>query len=121
VKVKPVVPRVRAREDVDAAVDYYVGEAGADVALAFVDALEEAYGLIGRAGSAGSSRWSHDLNLPGLRTVRLKAFPWLVFYLERADHVDVWRVLHTRRDIPKWMSDAEESFHEKRDPGSRPG
>jgi toxin ParE1/3/4 len=30
-------------------------------------------------------------------------FPYLVFYLERADCIDVWRVLHAQRDIPSWM------------------
>jgi len=30
----------------------------------------------------------------------LKCYPHLVFYVERADHIDVWRVLHGERDIP---------------------
>jgi len=103
---KPVIPRTRAREDVDAAIDYYADQAGADIAFAFIDALEDAYAFIGSAPAAGSPRWSHDLNLPGLRTVRLKRFPWLIFYLELAEHVDVWRVLHAEQDIPAWMSEA---------------
>lgn len=102
---KPVVPRARALADVDLAVDHYIKEAGADVALDFIDALEQAYALLGETPAAGSPRWSHELNLPGLRTLRLKRFPWLVFYLERTTHVDVWRVLHARRDVPAWMSD----------------
>jgi len=106
--IKPVVPRTKAREDVDAAIDHYIGEASADIALAFIDALEETYGFIGTSPVAGSPRWSHELNLPGLRTVRLKGFPWLVFYLDQAEHVDVWRVLHAKRDIPTWMSEAED-------------
>jgi toxin ParE1/3/4 len=28
-----------------------------------------------------------------------------VFFVEREDHIDVWRVLHGKRDIPAWMSD----------------
>jgi len=27
----------------------------------------------------------------------------MVFYVERADHTNLWRVLHSRRDIPTWM------------------
>jgi toxin ParE1/3/4 len=73
--MKPVVPRVRAREDVEAALDHYVGEAGADIALAFIDALEAAYEFLGASPAAGSPRWAHDLNLPGLRSVQLKGFP----------------------------------------------
>ncbi len=26
-------------------------------------------------------------------------FPYVVFYVDRADSVDVWRILHARRDI----------------------
>jgi toxin ParE1/3/4 len=33
----------------------------------------------------------------------MKGYPHLVFYVERDDHVDVWRVLHGSRDIPAWM------------------
>jgi toxin ParE1/3/4 len=28
-----------------------------------------------------------------------------VLYIERASHIDVWRVLHAERDIPVWMKD----------------
>lgn len=104
--VKPVVPRAKAREDVDVAVDHYMNEVGADVAFSFIDALEQVYTFIGETPAAGSPRWSHELNLPGLRTIRLKGFPWLVFYLEFDTHVDVWRVLHAKRDMPTWLSDA---------------
>jgi toxin ParE1/3/4 len=105
---KPVIPRAQAHEDVTAAIDHYAGEAGADVAFDFIGALEDAYAFIGTSPAAGSPRWSHALHLPGLGSVRLKGFPWLVFYLERAGHVDVWRVLHAQRDIPAWMSEAED-------------
>ena len=105
---KPVVPRAKAREDIDVAVDHYTNEAGADAAFSFIDALEEAYTFIGQAPAAGSPRWSHEFNLPGLRTIRLTGFPWLVFYLEFETHVDVWRVLHAKRDMPVWLSDADD-------------
>lgn len=105
--MKPVVPRAKARADVDFAVDHYMNEAGTDVAYTFIDALEQAHAFIGETPAAGSSRWSNELNLPGLRTVRLKNFPWLVFYLEFETHVDVWRVLHAKRDMPVWLSDAD--------------
>jgi plasmid stabilization system protein ParE len=38
---------------------------------------------------------------------RLKKYPHLVFYVERSDHIDVWRVLHGTRDIPSWMQDPD--------------
>ncbi|MFV0643758.1 MAG: type II toxin-antitoxin system RelE/ParE family toxin [Sphingomonadaceae bacterium] len=106
--LKPVVPRAKARADVDSAVEYYAAEAGAEFALSFIDALEQAYTSIGERPAARSLRWSYELNLPGLRTIRLKGFPWLVFYLEFETHIDVWRVLHAKRDLPAGLSDADD-------------
>lgn len=105
---KPVVPRARARADIDLAVDHYADEAGADVALSFIDALEQTYAFIGEAPAAGSPRWSSELGLPGLRTMRLKGFPWLVSCVEFETRVDVWRVLHARRDIPAWLAGTDD-------------
>ena len=50
-----------------------------------------------------SPRYGHETNLPGLRAWPLSQYPHIVFYVERSDYVDVWRVLHGRRDIPGWM------------------
>lgn len=51
----------------------------------------------------GSPRHAHQLDLPGLRVWQLTPYPYLVFYVERPGHIDVWRVLHGRSDIPAWM------------------
>jgi len=104
---KPVRPRESARRDVEAAVDYYVGEAGADVALGFIDALQTAYRSISDHPAAGSPRYANQLGLPGLRSRIVRRYPYLVFYIERDDHIDVWRVLHALRDIPAWMQEPE--------------
>lgn len=104
-KAKPVLPRVQASRDVDEAVDHYLDEASEEVALRFLDALERAYVHIGRQPASGSPRYARDLNIPGLRFWPLRRFPYLVFYVERRDQVDVWRVLHARRDIPEWMQE----------------
>ena len=101
---KPLTRRAQADADVADAIDYYVGESTA-AALGFVDALEAAYAHIRRAPATGSPRYAHELNLPGLRFWSLKRYPYLVFYIERADSVDVWRVLHAKRDIPSWLQD----------------
>jgi toxin ParE1/3/4 len=104
---KPIVPRERARRDMDDAVDYYAREAGEQVALGFIDMVESAYRAIASHPAAGSSRYAHELNLPGLRSRSLRRYPYLVFYIERADHIDIWRVLHAHRDMPAWMQEAE--------------
>ncbi|MDO8377922.1 type II toxin-antitoxin system RelE/ParE family toxin [Phenylobacterium sp.] len=104
---KQVVPREKARQDVEAAVDYYAAEAGEMIALRFVDAIEETYRAIGRRPALGSPRYGHELDLPGLRTRSLKRFPYVVFYIEQEDYLDVWRVLHAHRDIPAGLSEPQ--------------
>lgn len=106
-KPKSVIPREQASRDVDQAIDYYAGENSVEAALGFIDALEQAYSHIGRHPATGSSRYASELNLPGLRFCPLKRYPHLVFYLEHSDHVDVWRVLHGKRDIPAWMQEPD--------------
>lgn len=106
-RVKPVVPREQANLDVDNVVAYYLDEGAASVALDFIDALEQAYTHIGRHPATGSPRYGHELDLPGLRSWSLSRYPYLVFYVERPDHIDVWRVLHGQRDIPTWMQDPD--------------
>lgn len=97
---RPVRLRERAALDVDQAVDYYLAEADTDVALRFVDAVERLVGQIGRSPHSGSLRFSYELEIPGLRVRPLSRFPFLVFYVVDDRFVDVWRILHTSRDIP---------------------
>lgn len=103
--VKRIVPRALANSDVEEAIDHYLIEATATVALGFVDALEKAYAHIARQPASGSPRYAHQLGLADLRFWPLGRYPYLVFYVERDDHIDVWRVLHQQRDIPAWMNE----------------
>ena len=102
-KVKQVIPREQADRDVDEAIDHYLAEDAEQAALGFIEALEQAYRHISRHPATGSPRYAHEIDLPGLRSWPLTRYPYLVFYVERADHIDVWRVLHGQRDIPAWM------------------
>ena len=106
-RVKPVIPRQLANRDVDAAITWYLGEGAEQAAFGFVDALEQAYSHIGRHPATGSPRYAHELDLPGLRSWPLKRFPYMLFYVERDDHVDVWRVLQGQQDIPAWMQETD--------------
>lgn len=107
-KVKPVIARAQANHDIDEIIAYYLGESAEQAAYGFVDALEDAYAHIGRHPATGSPRYAHELDLPGLRFWSLTHYPHLVFYIERPDHIDVWRVLHGKRDIPVWMADKDD-------------
>lgn len=100
---KPVVPRGLANRDIDEAIAYYLGEDAELAALGFIDALEQAYAHISLHPATGSPRYAHELNLAGSRSWPLTGYPYLVFYVEHPDHIDIWRVLHGQRDIPAWM------------------
>ncbi len=102
---KPVILRALARQDVDEAVSHPLAAGGADIALGLIGALEAAFRHISRHPGSGSPRYGHELNLPGMRSWALKSYPYIVFYMEGHGHIDVWRVLHGRRDIPAWMSE----------------
>jgi toxin ParE1/3/4 len=104
--VKPIVRRALADLDIAEAIDHYLAESS-QAALGFVDALENAFAHIAKAPATGSPRYAHELNLPGLRFWACTRYPQLVFYVERTDDIEVWRVLHASRDIPHWLRDSE--------------
>lgn len=98
---RPVVPRRAAVDDIHAAIEHYRDQAGPDLAVAFVDAVEQTFDLLARHPAVGSPRYAHELDLPGLRCHPIAGFPFLAFYLEGTESVDVLRVLHAQRDIPE--------------------
>lgn len=108
-KQKPVIPREIANRDVDGAIAYYLEQQAEKAALGFIDALERAYRQISRHPASGSARYAHELDLPGIRSWPLQRYPYLVFYVEQHDRIDVWRVLHEMRDIPAWLTDNSQS------------
>jgi toxin ParE1/3/4 len=103
VKQKPVILRTRAELDIDEAIEYYVTEGGERPASAFLDDLEIAFAHIARHPATGSHRFAHELGITELQSWGLRHFPYIVFFVERADHIDAWRVLHGQRDIAGWM------------------
>ena len=98
------VKSAAAEDDVRQAVDYYLNEAGPDIALQFIDELEKVTKHVGDWPGSGSARFAEILGIPGLRSFALARFPYVVFYIEEDDHVDIWRVLHGKRDIPAVLS-----------------
>ena len=97
---KPVRPRPRALLDVELAIEWFLDHEERQAALGFIVDLETAYRHIGDYPQTGSLRYAYELALDGLRFWPLGGYPYLVFYVERDDHIDVWRVLQERRDIP---------------------
>ncbi len=103
----PVILRALALEDVEQALDHLFSEGAADAALSLVDALEVAQQQIAREPGIGSTRHAHELGIPGLRSWALRTHPYLLFYVQRDNHLDVWRVLHQRRDMAAWLTEPE--------------
>ena len=103
--VKPLGLRRLARQDIDKAIDFYLAEAGVMVATQFIDSLESSLVRVQNHPLSGSTRYAHELDISGLRTVTVGKFPQLVFYVEKDDEIDIWRVLHGARDIPAWLSE----------------
>jgi toxin ParE1/3/4 len=97
--------RARAASDVDAAVDHYQRESGEVVALDFIESLEQCIRRIRRSPHVGSLRFSYELDIPELRVLGARRFPYLIFYVPPDDSIDIWRVLHSRRDIPSTLAD----------------
>jgi toxin ParE1/3/4 len=49
-------------------------------------------------------RFSYELDIPELRAIGTQQFRYLVFYLPDDDTIDIWRVLHSRRDLPRTLA-----------------
>lgn len=105
-KPSRVVPRGVAIRDAEDATDYYITEAGEAVAFRFIEALRAAYDRIGDNPGIGSLRLGESMGIPKLRTWAVRGFPYVVCYETGPDSIDVWRVLHARRDIPEHLSQA---------------
>jgi toxin ParE1/3/4 len=106
---KAVVRRSRAQKDIERAADHYFAEGGTALELRFIDALHAAVTRIATNPGVGSQRYAAALAIPGLRFWRLTRFPYLIFYVEREDQVDIWRVLHEQRDIPRRFAPAADA------------
>jgi toxin ParE1/3/4 len=104
--VKKVILRLRAERDVEAVIAHYLDADEAAVARQFVQALQRAYAHLAQFPTSGSPRFGLELGFPGLRTWPVTPFRLLIFYVETADKVDVWAVLHERRDISDLLSES---------------
>jgi len=107
VRQKPVVRRRRADDDIEATLAYYLNEAGPEVVADFVDRLEEALKRISRRPGVGSPRYGHVIQISELRSWPIKSFPYQIYYLEKTDHIELSRVLHSSNDVPSWLNDVE--------------
>ncbi|MES2127125.1 MAG: type II toxin-antitoxin system RelE/ParE family toxin [Pseudomonadota bacterium] len=95
-----IVPRKMADADISAIANRYRAGAGAAALDDFITALDLALINIGCLPENGSLRYAEELGIAKLRTWPVGRLPYLLFYIERPTHIDLWRVLHKQRDIP---------------------
>ncbi len=100
---KRVVLTAQARREVRLSTAWYKQEGGVPLARRWVGAVEAALRHIGAHPQAGFTRHAIELKLDGLRCWPINGFPYLVFYVEQEQQIEVGRVLHAQRDIPAWM------------------
>lgn len=97
--MKKLILRRLADNDVLVALDYYVTNVP-EHALDLLNDIEHAYQHIQQFHATGSLKYAYDLSLPELRVWRCERYPYLIFYVEYPNCIEVWRVLHEKRDIP---------------------
>ena len=97
--MKPALLRPQALRDQQGEVRYYRKEGGSGLAVKVARATNKALDQIELEPGIGSPRLGRLLAVPGLRTWRVDTFALLWCYFERADHLDVVRLLGERQDI----------------------
>ncbi len=103
--MKPAVLRPQALRDQQGEARHYRKEGGTRVAVRVAKATNDALDQIELEPAMGSPTLGKVLGIPGLRTWRVAKFPLLWCYFERADHLDVVRLLGERQDIAAILSD----------------
>ncbi len=107
-KPKPVVLSDRASVEVAQIVRHYSSNASADIARSFAGAVQDAVQHLSLFPATGSTRWDLRLDWPELRSWPVGGFPYLLLYVEGDDTIDIYRVLHTARDIPESLREVTE-------------
>lgn len=97
--MKPVRLRPKAKEDRQHEVVYYRSKAGTTIAEKLIAATRLALQKMKQEPGIGSPRLGQLAEVAGLRGWRVTGFPLVWLYIERADHVDVVRLLGERQDI----------------------
>ncbi len=102
--MKKLIRRALADADILAALEYYMANAP-EYTLAFIDDVEKAYQHILQFPASGSSRYAYELSLPELRVWGCSKYPYLIFYVDYPNQIEILRVLHSRIDVPDTLQE----------------
>ena len=103
--MKPAELRPQALRDQQGEVRYFRKEGGSRVAVKVAKATNAVLDQIELDSGIDALTLGKRLGIPGLRTWRVAKFPLLWCYFERADHLDVVRLLGERQDIAAILGD----------------
>src|SRR6266536_3314317 len=80
----------------------YLRQSDPAIAEAFLESAYDTFEFL--AQHPGLGRWRPEFGHEGLRSWRVQGFPrYLIFYRELADKIQIWRVLHGNRDLPRFL------------------
>ena len=96
---KPSRLREEVLFDIDEALNYYATEAP-HMVRRFENAVLEARGHVEKFPGTGSKRYLSGSGADILRFWTLTKFPYAIFYFERADYIEIVRLLHQSSNIP---------------------
>jgi toxin ParE1/3/4 len=103
--MKRTVLRQIAEQDVETAFVYYLQVAGTKTATDFIEAIDTAIHYIADSPGAGSTRYGEWLEVPELRSWLVQRFPYIIIYVDCAQHIDIVRILHQQTDIPARLNE----------------
>ncbi len=97
--MKPARTRPLADQDLVDRTRYYAAAEGSDLAERFFTAAIEAVRSAENMPGIGSPLIGQRIGIDGLRRIGVDGFPCAWYYFERADHLDVVRLLADKQDL----------------------
>ncbi len=89
-----------ANSDIDKALNYYSNEAGTELALRFMAALQQTLRVLSENPRIGTLIEFKNTKLEGIRRWSVQGFKsYLIFYRIVAGIIEVVRLLHAKRDL----------------------
>lgn len=102
-KKEPFYQR-RAQEDVDTIVEF-IAQDNLEAAGRFYNAVENTAAMLVELPNMGSPRSYPETELQNVRIFRVKDFEkYLIFYREIEETIEIVRIVHGARDLPKLFS-----------------
>lgn len=99
---KTLIYHRKVEQDFEQAIDFYTKKSKA-LGNKFYHELVKAYGHISVHPAIDLNCFSYELNILNLKTWELRDFPYIIFYIEKADHIHIYHVLHNSQQISLWM------------------